>query len=154
MREVPSPFQPEFPDHKPAGGIRLRWFAVALALVFALALGLGWLLFAPSRPPASPTTAASTGSVDEERLAAFLAAARQADYGRLRDLGEELFLPGVRIPDSRRRLEDYATNSFVPYSVYVLFTSIEPDRTRRVLLTLDEEERVVSFLAEEMAITK
>lgn len=131
-----------------------RKYLAALALFvlgFALALGVGWWWF--GRPPEPPAAGArSDGVVREADMAAFLQAARKNDFQTLKDEGDRLFKPGVRVVDSAGLFSQYAVNSFPPYTVYALHTFNGPDITRRVLLTLDDKERVESFMAEEMTV--
>ena len=127
--------------------------AFLFLLGFALALGAAWWWF--GKDAAAPAQTVADGPVlHESELEGFFQAVAKGDYPAIKESGEALFLPGVRLADAARLLEPYAVNSFPPYAVYALYTFNNPDLTRRVLLTLDERDRVESFLAEEMAVIK
>ena len=70
----------------------------------------------------------------------------------MRLLGCAACKPGAAIPDHARRFADYETNSVPPYAVYAFFIENTPDRTRRVLLTVDQGGAIDSFMAEEMKV--
>ena len=67
-------------------------------------------------------------------------------------LGGELFPVGRAIANRTAVLEDYETTSYPPYQVYAFYSGIRDSVLRRVLLTVDENDKVVSFLAEEMPV--
>lgn len=127
--------------------------ALLFLLGFALALGAAWWWFGKDAVTTAQTVA--DGPVLREgELEGFFQAVDKSDYPAIKELGEALFVPGVRLADAARLLAPYAVNSFPPYSVYALYTFNNADLTRRVLLTLDDRDRVESFLAEEMAVIK
>lgn len=131
----------------------LELFAVVI-ISFILAFVSAWALFSRGNGNSETPPAIPARTLTEADLHPFLQAVAAEDFAAMDRLGGELFAPGNLIPDSQVRLEEYATTSFAPHLVYAFFTRIETDRTYRVLLTTDEEDRVVSFMAEEMAITK
>jgi hypothetical protein len=122
-------------------------------LGFVMAMGAGWWWF--GRNAAAPAPVAGDGpALRADELEGFFRTVAEGDYPAIKERGEALFRPGARVADADRLLAPYAVNSFPPYTVYALYTFNNPDLTRRVLLTLDEGDRVESFLAEEMAVIK
>ena len=142
------------------GGNKYLGIMVAFIAAFVLAFALAWAVFSAKTPPpvAGPATAkpaeppARTLSNDD--LKPFFAAVEARNFPDMDRLGYALFMPGTIIPDSKSVLADYATNSFPPHLVYAIFTRVAPDRVSRVILTMDESDTVVSFMAEEMEIQK
>lgn len=123
--------------------------AVAFGLGFAVAIAIGRKsLFSPE----SAVVSALPGEVDAADLALFLAAAGKGDYAAMSKDGPDLFSKGVLISDAPDRFKDYESNSFPPYTVYAFYSQGSDEMVRRVLLTLDEDNRVESFIAEEMAV--
>lgn len=82
----------------------------------------------------------------------FFDAASRGDFAAMSGIGRTLFTPGRKIPDAERVFAGYETSSYPPHTVYAFFTESAEDKVRRVLLTLDENDRVESFMAEEMSI--
>lgn len=126
---------------------------------FILAFGLAWLLFRRDAPPPPAAPAPAAPTIRERRLTAedlggFLQAVEGGDFTAMRRLGNELFSEGVVIPGSAALLARYAVNGIPPNQVYAFLVSLEPDSTRRVMLVVDEKDKVVSFLAEEMNVTR
>ena len=128
--------------------------AILLFLLgFAVAMVAGWWWF--GKNAAVPAQTAPDGPVLRgDELESFFQTVAEGDYSAIKERGEALFHPGARVAEAERLLAPYAVNSFPPYTVYALYTFNNPDLTRRVLLTLDEQDRVESFLAEEMAVIK
>lgn len=96
-------------------------------------------------------------AVEPEKWNAFLRAVRSNDFAGIRDLGGEIFTEGRNVPDVKRKLAGFRVAAVQPasYVVYRLHSMDEPDKTRRVLLTVEDgSDRVVSFVAEEMAVAK
>lgn len=126
-----------------------------LALFFLLgviaALAADRVFLRPSRE-AEAAVRMDPGTVNRSALADFLDAAKRKDYEAMGKKGDEVFRKGVLVPDSGELFKDYAANSYPPYTVYAFYSEGSDDRVRRVLLTLDAEERVESFLAEEMTV--
>ncbi len=120
---------------------------------FAVALAAGWWLFG-AQARQEHETAVRVETIREADLNELLAAVESGDYHDIKRLGEAMLTPGTRVADGERMFAPYAVNSLPPYSVYALYTYNDPDRTRRVLLTLGDDGRVESFLAEEMAVIK
>ncbi|MCD8349415.1 MAG: hypothetical protein LUC93_02220 [Planctomycetaceae bacterium] len=118
---------------------------------FAVALAAGWWLFGSGT---RQEQAARVETLREADLNELLAAVESGDYHDIKRLGEAMLKPGTRVAEGERMFAPYAVNSLPPYSVYALYTYNDPDRTRRVLLTLGDDGRVESFLAEEMAVIK
>lgn len=126
-------------------------------LVFVLAFGLAWLLFRrdPVPPPSAEPAAPATRAVSADELGAFLRAVDDGDFEAMKRLGGEAFARGNLIAEGRDRLADYETSSYSPdHLVYALYHHSDPDRVYRVILTLNEEGRVVSFMAEDMAVAR
>ena len=124
---------------------------------FILAFVIAWFIFAKPEPiPAAPAVAAAqaTGVLTSDDMRGFFDSVKRRDFAAMRDLGGDLFKEGVRIADSATVFAGYETNSFPPLVVYALHVGDEGDKTRRVLLTLDADGRVASFLAEEMTIMR
>ncbi|MDR1613647.1 MAG: hypothetical protein LBT97_12825 [Planctomycetota bacterium] len=136
---------------KTAAPAHASWGIIALltAASFALAFGLAWRLFggrpdAPAAPPARAIRAAD--------LRPFMAAVRAEDYPLMSKLGGELFTAGSKILDRETALSEFAVDSFPPHQVYAFYTALKDGTVYRVLLTLDREDRVASFLAEDMPV--
>lgn len=127
--------------------------ALFFLLGFALAVALGHVLpKAVSVAPMESTPEKPSQTVDAAGLERFLDAARRGDYQTMANDGGEVFWKGVHIPDSKNLFKDYEANSFPPYTVYAFYSQGSNEKVRRVLLTMDEKERVESFLAEEMTV--
>lgn len=154
------------PENAPRWRARLP-LAGAFAAVFLLAFGLAWLLFRRDAPSPEPTSASGPAAaaavaaptIPERRLSPedlreFFAAAESGDFSVMRRLGSELFTEGAVIPDSAGLLNRYAVNGIPPNQVYAFLVSLEQTSTRRVMLVMDEKDRVVSFLAEEMNVVQ
>ncbi len=139
------------------GGRKYLTLAGVFVLAFVLAFGLAWALFrqegAPA-PAAGQTAAAPARTLKPEDLKEFLQAVEAGDYIAVRDRGEKLFVEGTNIPGSAGLFSAYATNSYPPNAVYSFLSEIGGGTTRRVMLTIDQEDKVVSFMAEEMNIVK
>lgn len=111
------------------------------------------------RDAPEPTAANGVGAVgaletiDAAAVREFLAAVSAGDFPAMRELGGRVFVKGRRVGD-RAAFAEYGTNSVPPYTVYALHADNAPDAVRRVLLTLDAEGRVESFLAEEMKLAE
>ena len=141
------------PFLKAANRLNYKLFGAGLLVAFASAFFLAWLLFAPPKetpPPPPPPARTLTG----DDMRDFFQAVGKEDYGRMSDLGRDLFKEGTIIPDSVAKFAEYETTSYPPHMVYAFYSFIGGDKARRVLLTMDEGDRVVSFLAEEMEIAK
>lgn len=122
-------------------------FGVTFVLGVCAAFAVAWLLFRPPPPPPERVLAA-------EELTGFFRAVEQNDYAAMSELGTELFREDTRIPDSKALFAEYETTSYPPNTVYAFYSGFGLGLTRRVLLTMDAEDRVVSFLAEEMEVTR
>ncbi|MDR0363395.1 MAG: hypothetical protein LBJ46_12050 [Planctomycetota bacterium] len=127
------------------------WIASGLLAAgsFALAFALAWHLF--GRPPAGPG-APPARDIAVAELAPFLEAARAGDYPRMAELGSALFTEGSRILGRETALDGYAVDGFPPHRVYAFYAAHKDGAVYRVLLTLDAEDRVASFLAEDMPV--
>ncbi len=127
---------------------RVLYTSIAFICGFVIAMAAAKAYFenkTASNAPAARTLAASD-------IAPILAAADAAKYEELERLGEELFVPGTKIPDSAALFGDYAVASFAPHHVYALMTQLGGEASRRVLLTMNEDDTVESFMAEETPI--
>lgn len=134
-------------------GVKHGGIVAALCFVagFAIAFPVAWILFTP----AAQTDAAGPARVDAisaGEMKEFLRAAESGDFAVMRDHGDGIFREGKTIPNAGSLFARFEANSFPPYSVYAFFTSSDPDMTRRVILTLDDQGKVVSFMAEEMVV--
>lgn len=136
---------------------------LVLALVFALGFAAAVVLVrpssaeAPTQPEATATAARETGPesvLRTEDVRDFFKAVTGRDFAAMAAVGERTFVRGARVENADKLLSGYETNSFPPFTVYALYVENMPEKTRRVLLTLDKEDRVESFLAEEMTIIK
>lgn len=126
-------------------------FAFA-ALLFRGASGGGSVLEAAKAEAAA--RAKRAGAITTEELEPFFQAVAKGDFSAMAKLGEKVFLSGRTVDAAEKTLAGYETNSFPPYTVYAFYVANTPDKTRRVLLTLDGDNRVESFLAEEMSVIK
>ncbi len=101
-------------------------------------------------------TAAVTAPVPvrDGDVARFLVAVAAGDFDAMRDIGGRTFWKGVVIPDHAERFGGYATNSLPPYTVYAFYVELGETRGRRVMLTVDADGVVDSFMAEEMKIVE
>lgn len=127
--------------------------ACLAVLVVAAAFALGRYTSGGTVPPTAPETAGAE-SVNAADVREFMQAVSRRDFAAMERLGEKAFVKGRAVENVDDVLAGYETNSFPPYTVYALFTDNTADATRRVLLTLDADNRVESFMAEEMAIIK
>lgn len=101
--------------------------------------------------------ATAANAVEPEKWDAFLRAVRTDDFAGMQGLGDEIFTEGRKVPEARRKLAEFQVAAAQPasYAVYRLHAKDEPGKTRRVLLTVDDKsDRVVSFIAEEMAVAE
>lgn len=140
--------------------IKKRGFSGTLLIFaagFALAFLLAWMFFSRgerTKPaPAKEEARVKARVLAKEDMAEFFKAVDNGDYPGMVRLGKELFQPGTIISDSRILLEHYAVDSYPPHQVYAFYTRIGTPNSYRVLLTMDESDQVVSFMAEETAIT-
>ncbi len=127
---------------------RVLYTALAFVCGFALAMVAAKYYF--ERERAAETPVVRTLSADD--IAPVLAAADAGDFAQLAALGRELFTPGTKIPDSAVLFDEYAVASFAPHQVYALMTQLGGEASRRVLLTMNEDDSVESFMAEETEI--
>lgn len=137
-----------------------RFFYVGLALGFILAFIVFWFAMPYLQKMAGPQPAGENRTVSaqpaanqaREEMAHFLQAAEAGDFETMRTEGRRIFTPGRAFPDSAAALAPYKVNSYPPYVVYAFMTENAENTTRRVLLTMDDHDKVESFLAEEMAV--
>ncbi|MDR2391747.1 MAG: hypothetical protein LBE84_08735 [Planctomycetota bacterium] len=136
------------------GGRRL-WLALAgiFVLAFAIAFGLAWLLLNPAAP------AKETGQPEDRvhrvtaaEAEAFARAVGRGDFSAMRDIGKSIFRRGADATAAVGPLADHAASSLPPYRVYALHHEAMDGKILRVLLTLDDDDRVVSFVAEETSV--
>lgn len=128
---------------------------LAFALGFALALIVAKNLYRNETVRNDFVAGEETPrDLDEAALTAFLQAAEKGDYAAMEKTGPEVFQKGVWIPDAAARFDQYAANSYPPYTVYAFYSAGSDELIRRVLLTLNEDDRVESFMAEEMTVLK
>lgn len=128
------------------------FIVIAFALGFAAALVIGRKTSQSGKEDASLVAPTQPGLIDPAGLVAFLAAAKKGDYAVMEKSGSALFAKGAQIPNAPEQFKEYEANSFPPYTVYAFYSQGSSERVRRVLLTLDENNRVESFLAEEMTV--
>lgn len=135
---------------------RYLLLVLAFGLGFLLALALARNIIRDETPRGGSASILDEPprKLDETKLTNFLRAAEKGDYAAMETTGPDVFHKGVLIPDAATRFEPYAANSFPPFTVYAFYSAGSDDRVRRVLLTLDAENRVESFLAEEMTVMK
>lgn len=132
---------------------------LVLALVFALGFAAALAFVrphsagAPGRPPEAAAAAGPEAPRTGEQREFFQAVAK-GDFVAMAALGERAFVRGGSVENAAAVLAGYETNSFPPFTVYALYVENAPDKTRRVLLTLDKDGKVESFLAEEMSIIR
>lgn len=131
--------------------------AAVAAAAFALAFVLAWLMFGAGQSGAvreeePPTRPGRT--LGEAEMKPFLDAARSGDFKAMAAAGGELFIKGDVIPDRESLFAEYAVDSFPPFQVYAFYTAAAGGYVYRVLLTLDENNKVESFMAEEMPVVK
>lgn len=137
----------------PARGWRRYLYpALIFGLGFVAAFFLARYIFMPDRPADDGVPVGRVVKADE--LRGMFQAADQGDFSALERIGAELFVPGNRIPDSKKLLEPYAVPSFPPHQVYAFLTRIGGAKSQRVLLTMDDNDAVVSFMAEETEIVR
>ncbi len=127
---------------------RLLYTALAFVCGFALAMLAAKYYFERNAVQEAPVYR----TLSKDDVAPVLAAADAGDYAQLAALGQELFTPGTKIPDSAVLFDDYAVASFAPHQVYALLTELGGETSRRVLLTMNEDDSVESFMAEETEI--
>ena len=123
-------------------------FLAGFAAAFSLAL---WLLPQRGAPDAS-VAAMDSRTIRPDDLLGFFQAVARKDFPAMAKSGERVFVQGDKIENAGKTLAGYETNSFPPHTVYAFFSENLPDKTRRVLLTLDGDDRVTSFMAEEMSV--
>ena len=135
-----------------------KLFYFGMALGFALAFGLLMLampyiqkMALKSMPTPAPAAPAAE-RVDQTLLTEFYQALADENFTAMKTTGEKTFIPGKKLPLSKVALASYEVNSEPPYLVYALYTNNTDDATQRVLLTLDDKDIVVSFMAEEMKV--
>ncbi len=121
--------------------------------VFVLGFALAAFLFSlTTRDSGVLQAAQEVTTITADELQEFFQAVEQGDFHAMSSLGKKLFIPGRKIEDAETTLAGYQTNSLPPYTVYAFFIANTRDKTRRVMLALDGEGRIESFLAEEMAV--
>lgn len=139
----------------PAGKSGTGKMAVVIALTFVAAFALAWLLFGNTKPPAQTEPEAPPAKViGEAEVKEFLAAVEAEDFAAMTRIGSDLFKKGDKIPDRTRLFGDHAVESFPPFQVYAFMTHASNKEIRRVLLTIDENDQVESFMAEEMPVVQ
>ncbi|MCD7898285.1 MAG: hypothetical protein LUG50_16715 [Planctomycetaceae bacterium] len=138
-----------------------RRLAALMAGCFILGLGAMYLIGALSgRHRAGPdenaagTVVTTPVPVRDEDVARFLEAVKAEDYDAMRDVGGRTFRKGVVVADHAEWFGDYATTSHPPYAVYAFYVELAETRGRRVMLTVDADGVVDSFMAEEMKIVE
>lgn len=142
-------------------GGKNRFFYIGMAVGFGLAFVVLWLAMPyiqkmtiqqPVDEQRAETANVDPDAVEREGMTRFLEAAKSGDFTAMQNEGSRIFTPGKVIPDSTVLLAPYRVNSHPPYQVYAFLTENTDKATRRVLLTMDERDRIESFLAEEMAV--
>lgn len=146
-------------------GQKNRFFYIGMALGFVLAFAILWFAMplmqqymqkmAGEQPAVEQQVAPvvpAPDAVEQDGMTRFLKAAADGDFAVMQSEGRRIFTPGKAIPDSAALLAPYQVNSHPPYLVYAFLTENTEKATRRVLLTMDGQDRVESFLAEEMAV--
>ena len=138
---------------------RMLVMVLVFAAGFAAALAIAVLFMRPGATPSRPVkeVVADPGAgvtLGEAELAEFFQAAESSDFEAMDRLGRELFKAGATVADRERLLAEYETTSYPPHTVYAFSTEIRDDAIHRVLLTLDDNDKVVSFLSEKMEIVK
>ncbi len=106
---------------------------------------------------AGAATPAAVGiSLDAETkgMNAFLAAVKQGDFPTLQRLGRDLFPKGAAVREPEKLFAGFEANNIPPYRVFAFLSDQGMEKARRVMLTLDGEGRVESFMAEEMPVVK
>lgn len=133
------------------GGSATGKLATVFLSAFTLAFLLAWLLFrpAPVPLPAEPAPAAVLAGPD---LDEFFRAVARGDYDGMSRLGNGLFEKGVTVRDADRVFAGFEVNGYPPYRVFAFFADHAGDRLYRVMLTLDENDKVESFMAEDTRI--
>ena len=114
-----------------------RRLVAVLAGIFILVFGLTWFLSRWS---------------DRGETEAFVQAVLRNDFFAMRDIGKNIFRRGADARAIVGLLAGREANSLPPYKVYVLHHGAMDGKISRVLLTLDDDDRVVSFVAEEMSV--
>lgn len=138
-------------------GNTLKLIGVAASVAFVLAFFLAWVLFGSSKGGAvkeEEPPAPQNKTLGEADLEPFLAAARSRDFKAMSAIGKELFRKGDDIPDRELLFAEYAVDSFPPYQVYAFLTSNTGEYVYRVMLTVTDDNKVESFMAEEMPVVK
>lgn len=125
--------------------------ALCFIVGFAAAFPVAWMIHAPSAPRVSAPTERA-GMIARGEVEMFLQAVDVGDFAAMRDRGGEIFREGRKMADAKSIFSRFEANSIPPYAVYAFFTRSDPDMTRRIMLTLDGDDAVVSFMAEEMAV--
>lgn len=139
----------------PAARPGFRALAVVFVAAFALAFAAAWLLLRTETPPVPPPAPVpETRTLSPAELDGFLQAVADGDFAAMNRLGTQLFTAGTVVPDSAALLGEFETNTYSDVAVYALYSSIGESRTTRVLLTVDKDDKVVSFLAEEMPVIR
>jgi hypothetical protein len=128
--------------------------AAVFAAAFILAFGIAWLIFQSSPPAPLPPPQQEIRVLTKAEVDGFLQAVADGDYETMNRVGNQLFAVGNKIPDSRELLDQFQTNTYSDVEVYALFSRIGEKKTTRVLLTVDKNDTVVSFLAEEMPLIR
>ncbi len=141
----------------------LKKYAAIVAVTFIAAFIIAWLVFRPGPQPARAVReieqdgqeASVPGkTIDAAGLGDFLKAAETGDYPAMAEIGGKLFVKGDTIPDHKRLLSSYAVDGFPPYQVYKFYSATTDTRIYRVLLTMDDNNTVESFMAEEMPVVR
>ncbi len=112
----------------------------------------------PAKPAPAPASAKTSAPVsvnaDSPDMKAFQTAVKTGDFAALRTLGQKLFPKGALVRDPDRLFAGYEANNIAPYRVFAFLSEQSREQARRVMLTLDGEGRVESFMAEEMPVVK
>ncbi len=123
--------------------------AGAFILGFALA---AFLLHLTSGESGALRAARDVTTITPDELRDFFQAVEAGDFPAMASLGKKVFVHGRKIADAEKTLAGYQTNSLPPYTVYALYIAGTPEKTSRVMLALDQDDRIESFLAEEMPV--
>ncbi|MDR1534720.1 MAG: hypothetical protein LBU64_06415 [Planctomycetota bacterium] len=151
---------PLFSGRPAAGGGRGRWRRAGYFLAgFVLALALARALWLPPPSPegregSGPGPEAAAGGISPAEREEFVQAVFRGDFPAMRNLGTRLFPSGADAGGAATALAEFETNGLPPNRVYSLCSRVERGKSFLVMLTLDPENRVVSFLAEESALVE
>ena len=88
--------------------------------------------------------------ISAEDFMAFVTDLRAKEFLVMSEIGRELFIPGRKVHAPQKHLDTFHCLGGLSGKTYVLYAEESPAWSRRVLLCLDSQKRVLRFTVEEI----